>query len=244
MNKIESICNLIEEIKNSESQFNNAQVWFRGQKNFSWNLIPSVHRFHSILEAEFANHFRLKAPAVHSACPSYKAYAKWLPFMQHYGLPTRLLDWTESPLIALFFAIENKDFDSDRSIWMLAPGKLNEHYDVSIIPFLSNNILEPIIQNSFNQTKMDTPINFLSVTAPQDDNRMGMQMAHFTIHNVRDALEEHSETDTFLKKYKIPHKCVKNIRQELSILGIRRSKIFPDLTNLGKEIAEIKAIIE
>ena len=224
MDSIRNISDLIEEIKTTESQFNNAQLWFRGQKDFSWKLIPSVHRLDPVLESEFANHFRLRAPSLHSNCPAPKDYPKWLPLMQHYRLPTRLLDWTESPVVALFFATENRTFDGERSIWMIAPGKLNERFYLEVIPFLGNDLIETTITNSFNRNKKDTPLSYLSVTAPQDDNRMSMQMAHFTIHDKREALEELNNSDDFLKKYKIPKDCIQTIRHELSILGIRRSK--------------------
>ena len=242
MPEIKNIGSLIEEIKKTESQFDNAQLWFRGQRDYSWNLIPSVHRVDPILETEFANRFRLQAPGVHSNCPPTKDYPKWLPFMQHYGLPTRLLDWTESPLIALFFAAENRNFSGDRSLWMLAPGKLNLQYGFEPIPFLENEQIKTTVENTFNHEKKETPYEFLSVTAPHHDSRISMQMAQFTIHNVREPLEKHANAMTFIRKFKIPDNAIQIIRTELNILGVRRSKIYPDLDNLAKEISEIIAI--
>ena len=242
MECIKNISDLIEEVKKTEAQFDNAQLWFRGQKDFSWELVPSVHRKDPILESEFANHFRLRAPSMHANCPSLKDYAKWLPLMQHYGLPTRLLDWTESPLVALFFATENRSYNGERSIWMLSPGKLNEKFGLRVIPFLGNDLIKDVVTNSFNREKKDTSLSYLSVTAPHDDNRISMQMGHFTIHDKPEPLEQLGDSDAFLKKYKISSKFVQTIRHELSILGIRRSRIYPDLGNLAKEIAELEAI--
>ena len=46
--------------------------------------------------------------------------------MQHYGAPTRLLDWTESPLLALYFALKQNYGYYDAAIWMLNPSALTK----------------------------------------------------------------------------------------------------------------------
>ena len=73
--------------------------------------------------------FQARAPSrSHVKVPKSDDYCGWLFFAQHYGLPTRLLDWTESPLVALYFAVENPEEKDDGCIWALRPGGLNAYF--------------------------------------------------------------------------------------------------------------------
>jgi hypothetical protein len=120
-----SLSDLLEVAHIAEQRLG-GQVWFRGHTRNDWQLVPSAHRRHPVLESQFAHHFRLRAPALATNCPGHKDYVGWLPLMQHYGLPTRLLDWTESLMVAAFFAVPSKSDTSSAALWLRAPGTLNE----------------------------------------------------------------------------------------------------------------------
>lgn len=107
-----------------------ATPWFRGQDREDGPL-PKLFRAPGYDEFNLTRMFRERAGAFGNA-PETERLDKWLFLMQHYGVATRLLDWTESPLIALYFALKQhsllptnlKPLQSP-TVWALNPLKLN-----------------------------------------------------------------------------------------------------------------------
>ena len=108
--------------------------WYRGHANKEWDLIPKVQRDFSGTDEELfrkerllTNDFQSRAALLRSTKLQIGDFPNWLTLMQHYGLPTRLLDWSRSPLVALYFALSDEEmWQQDACIWVLTPGKLNE----------------------------------------------------------------------------------------------------------------------
>lgn len=218
------------------------QVWFRGHAQGDWKLVPSAHRRHPVLESQFAHHFRLRAPSLDTNCPGHKDYVSWLPLMQHYGLPTRLLDWTESLLVAAFFAIPPKPITSSSAIWLLAPGHLNEQSIGYLIPFLVDERVTPVVNEAFSGSTRPGNQHSVAVLAPRTDRRMAAQLGNYTIHGSREPLEAHPASSRFLARILIPAISHDRVKADLSVSGMRLSSLFPDLSNLAREISEIKAL--
>lgn len=91
---------------------------FRGMADEKWELIPSIGRGNKLgfFEKEIIHEFKYRYPEVFM---KLNTNFEMLSYMQHYGLPTRLLDFTENPMIALYFACKEKKRNDGRVLCLL-----------------------------------------------------------------------------------------------------------------------------
>ena len=187
--------------------------------------------------------FRMRAGLRHVKVPTYDDYAGWLSLMQHYGLPTRLLDWSRSPLVAAFFATEpamphaegRNDELTDACIWALAPSALNEAqgYEPLLYP-LSGHKLRDLLRPAFRGDR--DAENIVSAMPIESDMRMVTQRGAFTIHAGGDCLDRIAGADQWLRRFEISIDAVPSIAEELDHLGLGLADLFPDLGNLAREL--------
>ena len=99
---------------------NETSFQFRGQSNAAWTLQPSIYRYENFkrYQAVLYENLLLKSRPLSPMPPlTHTVYdLEWLMLCQHYGIPTRLLDWTSNILIALFFACYGESEKEDDGI--------------------------------------------------------------------------------------------------------------------------------
>lgn len=114
-----------------ESSDDEVDIWFRGVKQKSHRLLPGAYWMKQCEEESLFLSFQAIVPSHREL--QLKNDWDWYTFAQHHGLPTRLLDWTESPLVAIYFAITNRggdcveaNRDDPPCVWMMEPASLNK----------------------------------------------------------------------------------------------------------------------
>ncbi len=115
--EIKSVQDALNKAINLQNDFP-GEVWWRGQEDICWPLRPSVFRRpvgQGLTEKNLLVTFQLQAHVRHERCPAENDYLGWMMLAQHYGLPTRLLDWTASMLVALYFAVHEKEKSKEKS---------------------------------------------------------------------------------------------------------------------------------
>ncbi|NLZ36898.1 MAG: FRG domain-containing protein [Clostridiales bacterium] len=116
INSVSDVIEVIESIKrlgkifprNSESKI---RRYFRGQSNYKWTLIPSLYRDNTFIKEE-----SLILESMNMFPEEFEGLDKFsiLVKLQHYGMKTRLLDLTENPLVALYFACNENNGKNDK----------------------------------------------------------------------------------------------------------------------------------
>lgn len=240
---ITSIGDLISEIKLIYSE-QNYLLWFRGHSDKDWDLVPSVHRENYEKNEQFLmNDFYMRASVTIKEKPSYENYSGWISLMQHFGLPTRLLDWSQSPLVAAFFATNSfaEYPEKDACIWILKPCLLNESegFGQYIYPMDTKTVLEMIYPafkpyKSMNKAVEDKIIACYPV---ENNMRIYTQQSAFTVHNSLKKLSS-LNTPNLLERLIIPTNKKEKIFNELKICGVSLRNIYPDVEHIAEELKE------
>jgi hypothetical protein len=178
--------------------------------------------------------------------PPTRDKVAWIHLAQHYGLPTRLLDWSLSPLVALFFAVDKaKHHDKDGCLWALQPYALNYvHADSDAILSATNHRVEELINAAFDADAPKPTARVIATVAAETDLRMFVQQAVFTIHSTADSLDNAEPLPDangpmpLMYKFILPAAHKESLKAWLRVAGISRASLFPDLASLTDDMKE------
>ena len=223
--------------------------WYRGVSNAeAHKLLPGFYRLSEELsyleEDDYREEFRRRAPPLlDGRIP--KTNWEWYFLMQHYGLPTRLLDWSEGALTGLFFAIEDfvslKEPVADAAVWMLDPWYLNQWSIRSneVLLYSEKRTSKYLCKEPFDEDEW--PKKPVAILPTYNSRRLASQRGMFTIHGTdRRPLEEMlpaaDDGVPGLAKITIPQKCIKEMREALRRTGVTDVVLFPELSSLALDM--------
>lgn len=229
---IQTIC----EIANNQEY----RMWYRGQADYEWGLIPSVQRpeYHKKGNEQYmATNFMIYTMRLNGEAPAQYDRSSWLSLMQHYGLPTRLLDWSESPLVALYFAL-NSQLEKDAALWIVNPMRLNQKMGYGkYVPPMNYGGVNEYLEGAFDDKRPNSE-KIIACHGIGSDLRMYVQQSNFTIHDTQRRLDQILDKDpgcNYLYKIRIPAQIKREFVKELNVLGIHDSTVYPDMEHVAKE---------
>ncbi len=246
MKTVDSVGSLIATVADRIASHNRI-LWFRGHRSSTWDVHPTIWRdYDKDAEQNFTNRFRSRAGTRYQTLPEYDNCAGWLSLMQHYGLPTRLLDWTRSPLVALYFALEKYTYEKGTepqgaSIWILEPHTLNTHEGLGeVTPSIDAHMCKDMLFPAFSHRGEENN-KVLAAMAAERDLRMFIQQGCFTIHSYQEPLNKRNGHEEYLTELRIPAENIHDMAFAIDVCGFRKGDIFPDLEHLADELKGIYA---
>lgn len=170
----------------------------------------------------------------------------WLALAQHHGLPTRLLDWTFSPYVAMHFATQNLDrFDADGVIWcvdyvqthQLLPERLKAVLEEEDADVFTTEMLECSAHSLATFDELAGEREFVVFLEPPSlDDRIVNQFALFSLMSNPRYLMDHwlSEHPELYRRVIIPSNAKWEIRDKLDQANVTERVLFPGLDGLSR----------
>jgi hypothetical protein len=242
------------------------EAWFRGHTKSSHHLLPSLFRnfenpnspdqWQKIwnIERDLFWEFTARARELHGVLDDDWDF---LFAMQHYGTPTRLLDWTEVLGVAIYFATLGIDEQHDTNdvdppcIWVMNPYRLNQSSWVESGDLIYPKVLgwdkEEETYYTYGELLMEDNIDWdwpVAIYPRQRNPRLHAQRAWFTIHGDKFvSMESGSRHQHCLERVTLPFGAIRAAKRLLQIAGIDHYLLFADLESLSLHLREKNGLI-
>jgi hypothetical protein len=222
---------------------------YRGAANAEWPLLTSLDTLGGVAPAHgkadleehiLRNFIRYSRPFFGASQVS-----DWeiLIAAQHHGLPTRLLDWTYSPMVAAHFATVEGERDTDRAVWRLDWKAVHRFFRLP-----ERALLIQDLEGVFGQERPFTPWALFEprtrerqfacmIEPPSLDERIATQAATFTLcSDNRQPFDQFLEgigLRSALTRFVIPARDARRLRDQLDLVSVDERRLFPDLDGLA-----------
>ena len=211
-------------------------VWYRGHIQGDWSLVPSLLRRRVDQAKEGLLFHKFKQRAMELASPQKSAW-ETLFDMQHYGVPTRLLDWTEVLGVALYFSsvdvsamkMGGLSISANPCVWVLNPGRLNESARGSrdLVRCGDSNFSYEVDYWSDVECRVG---EVFAIDPPFRNARINAQRGMFTVHGDPRCLSE-----VYPEAVRKVHAVCDGTEMErfFEYAGLNPHALFPDLEGLA-----------
>jgi FRG domain-containing protein len=240
---------------------------FRGQRETSWLLHTSLDRavkreyssensrgyYHldrDIEGRELLFRFQREAHRYLSVLPPDGDLSSWFALMQHHRVPTRFLDWTESPFVAIYFALEEEPQESEKrsAIWAIDQGWLEKKYREFLQSENATVESGPVGRAEYLNSLLgheEKPI-IVRIDAQRSNERMAAQQGFFLCKLLHQATFNQILMRMLIKPVVTDWPVVRKLEvginhridfvKRLRMINIHRASLFPGLDGFGESL--------
>lgn len=210
------------------------EYWFRGHADLHWTLTPTALRYDTVDKRDKAlrllHAFKRYAETKLLNPPESHEELKWVQHARHYGLPTRLLDWTKNAAIALYFACQRSGEDeADGGVFTLNPEDLNREADPKNPRVYDAHSDADRIAKYLRLSGTQSPRGrkTIAINPVWNSPRIVLQQGVFTLHGSREFTLTARQAPS-LVCWRVPSEHKQKILRELERAGICEMSIYPE----------------